>query len=260
MVVDYAAEAASHGAVYLEGIFSPAERVRHGCSWEDVFEGVCNGAQEAKELHGVEIRLTPDIPRGFTQEEARATVEWCGAVPRPRRRRRRARRPRGGVPAGAVRGRVRAMRSRSASARCRTRARSRAPRRCAARSRASGPTGSGTASAPRRIPASCGSSPAAAPCSTSARSRTSARAPSPRSPTIRCPASSPPASAARSRRTTRRCSTPTSRRDYEAATSFGLDPRSFYEAGRRRSPLRRGNAGPAPAIGDSFDWAADPSR
>ena len=77
MVVDYAAEAASHGAVYLEGIFSPAERVRHGCSWEDVFEGVCNGAQEAKDLHGVEIRLTPDIPRGFTIEEARETVEWC---------------------------------------------------------------------------------------------------------------------------------------------------------------------------------------
>jgi aminodeoxyfutalosine deaminase len=77
MVVDYAAEAASHGAVYLEGIFSPAERVRHGCTWEDVFEGVCNGAQEAKELHGVEVRLTPDIPRGFTQEEARDTVEWC---------------------------------------------------------------------------------------------------------------------------------------------------------------------------------------
>jgi aminodeoxyfutalosine deaminase len=77
MVVDYAAEAASHGAVYLEGIFSPAERVRHGCTWEDVFEGVCNGAQEAREQHGVEIRLTPDIPRGFTQEEARETVEWC---------------------------------------------------------------------------------------------------------------------------------------------------------------------------------------
>jgi aminodeoxyfutalosine deaminase len=76
MVVDYAAEAVTHGAVYLEGIFSPAERVRHGCSWEDVFEGVCGGAQEAKELHGVEIRLTPDIPRGFTLEEARETVEW----------------------------------------------------------------------------------------------------------------------------------------------------------------------------------------
>jgi len=78
MVTDYAAEAASHGAVYLEGIFSPAERVRRGCDWQTIFEGVCAGAQEARELHGVEVRLTPDIPRGFTQEEARATVEWAG--------------------------------------------------------------------------------------------------------------------------------------------------------------------------------------
>ncbi len=77
MVVDYAAEARGHGAVYLEAIFSPAERVRRGCSWEAVYEGVCAGAQEARELHGVEVRLTPDIPRGFTQEEARATVEWA---------------------------------------------------------------------------------------------------------------------------------------------------------------------------------------
>ena len=77
MVVDYAVEAASHGAVYLEGIFSPAERVRRGVSWETAYEGVCDGAQQARELHGVEVRLTPDIPRGFTQEEARATVEWA---------------------------------------------------------------------------------------------------------------------------------------------------------------------------------------
>ena len=76
MVVDYAGEAASHGCVYFEGIFSPAERVRRGCDWEEIFEGVCAGAQEARELHGVEVRLTPDIPRGFTHEEARATVDW----------------------------------------------------------------------------------------------------------------------------------------------------------------------------------------
>ncbi len=76
MVVDYAEEAAAHGAVYLEGIFSPAERVRRGVAWEAIFDGVCAGAQEARELHGVEIRLTPDIPRGFSQEEAHATVEW----------------------------------------------------------------------------------------------------------------------------------------------------------------------------------------
>jgi aminodeoxyfutalosine deaminase len=50
--------------------------VRHGCTWDDVFEGVTSGAQQAKEEHGVEIRLTPDIPRGFTQDEARATVDW----------------------------------------------------------------------------------------------------------------------------------------------------------------------------------------
>jgi len=77
IVVDYAAEAKAHGAVYFEGIFSPAERVRRGVSWEAVYEGVCAGAQEARELHGVEVRLTPDIPRGFTQDEARATVEWA---------------------------------------------------------------------------------------------------------------------------------------------------------------------------------------
>ena len=64
MVVDYAAEAASHGCVYLEGIFSPAERVRRGVGWEEIYEGVCSGAEEARAQHGVEIRLTPDIPRG----------------------------------------------------------------------------------------------------------------------------------------------------------------------------------------------------
>jgi aminodeoxyfutalosine deaminase len=77
MVVDYAAEAGGHGCVYLEGIFSPAERARRGCAWQEIFEGVCDGADEARELHGVDVRLTPDIPRGFTQEEARATVEWA---------------------------------------------------------------------------------------------------------------------------------------------------------------------------------------
>ena len=76
IVVDYAAEAATHGCVYIEGIFSPAERARRDVSYEAQFEGVCAGAQEARELHGVEVRLTPDIPRGFTLEEAQETVEW----------------------------------------------------------------------------------------------------------------------------------------------------------------------------------------
>ncbi len=77
MVVDYAGEAKEHGAVYIEGIFTPAERVRRGVNWQDMFEGVCDGAQDAREQHGVEVRLTPDIPRGYSLDEAVATVRWA---------------------------------------------------------------------------------------------------------------------------------------------------------------------------------------
>jgi aminodeoxyfutalosine deaminase len=74
VVVDYAGEAAAHGAVYLECIFTPAEPVRHGVAWEEVFTGYCDGAQEARERHGIEVRLTPDIPRGFPLEAAELTA------------------------------------------------------------------------------------------------------------------------------------------------------------------------------------------
>ena len=49
-------------------------------------------------------------------------------------------------------------------------------------------------------------------------------------------------------------------RDYEAATSFGLDPRSFYEAGVAGALCDEETRAGCQAIGDSFDWAADPSR
>ena len=74
VVVDYAAEAASHGAVYLEAIFSPAERVARGIGWDEIFGGYCDGAQEARERHGVEVRLTPDIYRGCPLDEAERVV------------------------------------------------------------------------------------------------------------------------------------------------------------------------------------------
>jgi aminodeoxyfutalosine deaminase len=79
VVVDYAAEAASHDAVYIEGIFSPAERVRRGIGWDEIFSGYCDGAQEARELHGVEVRLTPDIARGFPLDEAEQVVRYSAA-------------------------------------------------------------------------------------------------------------------------------------------------------------------------------------
>ena len=79
VVVDYAVEAAEHGAVYVEGIFSPAERVARGLDWDEIFSGYCDGAQEAQELHGVTVRLTPDIYRGASDEAAEEVVRRCVA-------------------------------------------------------------------------------------------------------------------------------------------------------------------------------------
>jgi aminodeoxyfutalosine deaminase len=76
IVVDYAEEAAGHGAVYVEGIFSPAERAKRGVDWDEIFSGYCNGAAAARELHGVEVRLTPDIYRGASHEEAEQVVRY----------------------------------------------------------------------------------------------------------------------------------------------------------------------------------------
>jgi aminodeoxyfutalosine deaminase len=80
VVVDYAAEAASHGAVYLEGIFSPVERVARGVSWDDLFNGYTDGADEALERYGVTVRFTPDIYRGgpvdLSEEAARRCVRF----------------------------------------------------------------------------------------------------------------------------------------------------------------------------------------
>src|SRR3984957_13710726 len=79
VVVDYAAEAASHGAVYIEGIFTPAEPAARGCDWDGVFTGYCDGAQQAADQHGVQIRLTPDIPRGYPLELAELTARYAVA-------------------------------------------------------------------------------------------------------------------------------------------------------------------------------------
>ncbi len=79
VVVDYAAEAKRHGAVYLEAIFSPIERTWRGVTWDEIFEGYCSGAQAARELHGVEVRLTPDITRSASLDDASALVRHAAA-------------------------------------------------------------------------------------------------------------------------------------------------------------------------------------
>ena len=75
IVVDYAAEASSHGAVYLEGIFVPG--FWRGLDADEVFSGYCDGAREARELHGVEVRLTPDIPSVYSAEEAETVARFA---------------------------------------------------------------------------------------------------------------------------------------------------------------------------------------
>lgn len=77
VVVDYAAEAAAFGAVYLEGIFSPGERVERGVSWDDIFGGYADGAEEAYERFGVTIRFTPDLYRGIDPKLAEEVARRC---------------------------------------------------------------------------------------------------------------------------------------------------------------------------------------
>ena len=64
ITLEYAAEAVRYGAVYLEAIFSPIERVARGVGWEELFDGYCDGAQQAAEQYGLVVRLTPDAYRG----------------------------------------------------------------------------------------------------------------------------------------------------------------------------------------------------
>jgi aminodeoxyfutalosine deaminase len=76
VAVDYAEQAAAFGAVYLEAIFSPGERVERGLDWDEIFLGYCEGAMEAAERYGVIMRYTPDLYRGLPPELA----EECARV------------------------------------------------------------------------------------------------------------------------------------------------------------------------------------
>lgn len=77
LVLDYARRAQAQGAVYLEGIFSPTERLPLGVSMQENFEGFCDGVQAAREQLGIEVRLTPDITRFVELEVACELAEWA---------------------------------------------------------------------------------------------------------------------------------------------------------------------------------------
>jgi aminodeoxyfutalosine deaminase len=75
LVLDYARRAQSQGAVYLEAIFSPTDKLTAGIAMETVFAGFTDGVQQAREELGIEIRLTPDITRSVDLDVAKATAE-----------------------------------------------------------------------------------------------------------------------------------------------------------------------------------------
>jgi aminodeoxyfutalosine deaminase len=70
VLVAYAGEARSHGAVYIEAIFNPWMMWKRGVSLDAIFTGYCDGIEEARRLYGVEVRLTPDGDLWATPEEA----------------------------------------------------------------------------------------------------------------------------------------------------------------------------------------------
>ena len=75
IVVEYAEEAVGHGAVYLEVIFSLG--LWRGLDSDLLFSGICDGADEARERYGIEIRLTPDIARVYSLDEALTVVRYA---------------------------------------------------------------------------------------------------------------------------------------------------------------------------------------
>lgn len=75
LVVDYARRAQAQGAVYLEAIFSPTDKLLAGIDLDTVFSGFADGAQEARETLGIDVLLTPDITRGVELDVAKRVAE-----------------------------------------------------------------------------------------------------------------------------------------------------------------------------------------
>jgi aminodeoxyfutalosine deaminase len=59
----------------VEAIFAPTVPARKGVELDAMFEGYCDGVQEARERLGIEIRLTPDLNRTSPPEEAEQIVK-----------------------------------------------------------------------------------------------------------------------------------------------------------------------------------------
>ena len=85
--------------------FAPLQPVRRGVAWETIYEGFCDGIAEARETHGLEMRLTrPDAERHARRDGREPALRH--RLPRQRHRRCGSRRVRARVPAAPLRGRL----------------------------------------------------------------------------------------------------------------------------------------------------------
>jgi aminodeoxyfutalosine deaminase len=76
ILLEYAADAAAHGAVYVEAIFVASGAVRDGRGAE-LFSGYCDALGEAYDRFGVTVRLTPDLFRGLDVPTAEAMARMA---------------------------------------------------------------------------------------------------------------------------------------------------------------------------------------
>jgi aminodeoxyfutalosine deaminase len=79
VLLAYAGEAKAHGTVYVEGIFNPWMMSKRGVGLDAIFAGYCDGIEEARGLHGVEVRLTPDGDLWATPEEVAEIARYAVA-------------------------------------------------------------------------------------------------------------------------------------------------------------------------------------
>ncbi|ADD43752.1 adenosine deaminase family protein [Stackebrandtia nassauensis] len=85
LILAYAAEAATGGAVYIEAIVCATdERMGGAAGWADILAVSCDAADEASERFDLEFNLTPEVYRGCDPEFATAATKAVTAIDHPR--------------------------------------------------------------------------------------------------------------------------------------------------------------------------------
>ncbi|HVB63517.1 MAG TPA: adenosine deaminase, partial [Nitrolancea sp.] len=74
-------EAAAQNVRYLEVTISPGSHVKRGkLSYEEFHEGILEGAREARERWGVEMRFIVDVVRATGMEHSWSAARWAASV------------------------------------------------------------------------------------------------------------------------------------------------------------------------------------